>query len=260
LGFTGQLPTASITVCVPVGTNHIHLLPRLLRNLDKSDHRPDQVLIAPSAATNSSAEARSHSLSVRTLEVESGATASRNRNRAWDQADTDYVTFCDVDDWYAPWRLRFLLEAMDKYSAHVAYHSYKYLSSPWFLRSPKRFPLVAEPDVLQRLNYGSTIHPEQTHLGGNNPVFPSLSGSSRAHLGHVTVRRTSDVRFPSIPYGEDGWFASEALRRNLRVIYLGAPLSIYDPLSFRNLRLAATSRGKHWMRRSVERLTRTTTA
>lgn len=252
----GRVSTSSITVCVPVGPNHLHLLPRLLRNLSESHRRPDQVLIAPSAATNPSAEQVSHGLSVRTLEVESGATASKNRNRSWDQADTEYVTFCDVDDWYAPWRLSLLVEAMGAHSANLAYHSYKYLSPSWLVRRPKGNPLVAGPDVLAMLNSDISSDMARTHLGGNNPVFPILAGSSRAHLGHVTVTRDLGVRFPNIPHGEDGWFAAEALRQGHKVIYLAPQLSIYDPLSVRNLRLAATSRCKHWLRRSGERLTR----
>ena len=239
------MSSASITVCVPVGPNHVHLIPRLLKILAASERRPDQVLIAPSAPMPATRVTESGGLSVRTLKVEEGATASANRNRGWDESDTAYVTFRDVDDWYAPWRISMLLDGMYAHSAHVAYHSYRYLAPPWLVRRPKGAVRAAGPEVLASLNLGIASSLERTAQGGNNPRFPRVSGSSKAHLGHVTVSRDLDIRFHGIAHGEDGWFAVEALRRRLRLVYLAAPLSIYDPLSARNLRLAAESRARH---------------
>lgn len=251
-----SLAGPSITVCVPVGPNHIDLVPRLLQNLSLSVPLPDRVLVAPSAPIDRPWNSDSCGLSVDTLDVEPGASAGRNRNRAWDLADTDFVTFCDVDDWYAPWRIRYLLEAMETHKAEMAYHSYKYLWPPLFIRAPRGKPLVAGPELLGNLNRNIKIDLEQTNSGGNNPKFPTLSGESRASLGHVTVLRDLNLRFPSIAHGEDGWLASEALRTNRRVIYVANVLSIYDPLSVKNLRMAATSRVKHHLRRTGTKLWR----
>ena len=109
--------------------------------------------------------------------------------------------------------------------------------------------MVAAPAVLWALNKDKRNSLTRTQFGGNNPHFPSMSGSSHAHLGHVTVRRDLGVRFPDMTHGEDGWFAAEALHARLRVIYVAADLSIYEPLSPRNLLLAMTSRAKHVLKR-----------
>lgn len=242
----------SITVVTPVGPNHLTFVPRHLRNIYSHSVARVEVVLAPSAPIPESDRLLQTYPNLRILEPQVSASAAFNRNRGWDVATTDFVAFCDVDDYYFPWRLEIMEFALVTYQADVGYHGYLHLRNPRFIAAqvPKS-PTVVPPETIAALNDWRIPNLEDTVRGRNNLRFPG-SGVA-AHFAHVVVRRTVRDRFPLIQHGEDGVFGLQCMLSGHRIILVNAVLSIYDPLSPSTLVKFAQGRARHhavsWIRR-----------
>lgn len=251
LGSTLEFMRGSITVVTPVGPNHLSFVPRHLRNIYSNCVAHVEVVLAPSAPIPGADRLLKTYPNLRILEPLVSATAALNRNRGWDVATTDFVAFCDVDDYYLPWRLEVMESALITHGADVGYHGYLHLRSPRFMATKgPRSPAVISPESIAAVNEGRVASLDDTARGRNNLHFPG--NVVDAHLAHVVVRRTVRNRFPLIRHGEDGVFGLQCLRSGHRILLVNAVLSIYDPLTVGTLARFAQGRARHhastWIR------------
>lgn len=93
----------SVAVCLTTIPSRTKMLARALMSVAAQTRRPDQVIVETD---------------------HDGAGAAATRNRAWQQAETDWVAFLDDDDEFYPQHLERLLTHQRASGADVVY--------PWF--------------------------------------------------------------------------------------------------------------------------------
>lgn len=241
----------SISIVVPIIPRHHKYAESLVRNLLKSSTPPFEIIFAASSQ-NAASEMQlqklveRYPLSVRILSSRSNFTAGENRNRGWDLASGDFVSFCDADDLYSKYRLEIISRVISNFSPDLILHNYTFQSPKFFINKyPKQIDLVhtnelymatfgIERNIKDNI-VGSIDHKYDTSGVSNINLPAGLRGRPRVHHGHVTIRSSVDVRFPDIPYAEDGIFCRIALSSGLEAVWLSAKLSNYERFNISNL-------------------------
>lgn len=245
-------PTFSIVVPI-IPKHHKHAL-RLVRNLLNGTIKPLEIIFAGSSQTKESEEeltcvSQLYPGLIRLHLSEEKYTAGLNRNRGWDIALGDFVSFCDADDLYSHTRLEILREEIIKNDPDLLLHDYLY-QRPLFLinRKPRNYLSIHEgmlfdstfPDGERDRNSEFGVS------GESNILVPKFDRKKhRIQHGHATVRNSVPVRYSDFPYAEDGIFCRDVLFASHRVSYISAKLSIYESFNtvhlFRNSALRVTA-------------------
>ena len=229
---------------MPIIPRHHKYAKSLVRNLLNSSVQPVEIIFAASSQTPSSEIELLNlkELSPSNIQVISSGekyTAGENRNRGWEIAVGDYVSFCDADDLYSRYRIEILTNIALKHSPDLIVHDYRF-QSPAFLCNvlPKNLFTVHTADIFKSTfgDLGREFNREFNPCGGSNLILPSeLKGNPRVSHGHSTVRKAVSNRFTNLPYAEDGIFCRDVLADGNSVIWISAKLSNYERFSLSNI-------------------------
>ncbi len=163
-------------------------------------------------------------------------TAGENRNAAVAFATSDYVVMCDADDDYSPYRLRMLVDCIEKTKPDLLLHHY-FLSteSESYSYMPPQLLKYVETDGLFNATFPEGVR-NRSHEGSvpgdTNVHLPiELSSSLRIHHGHVAIRRSvsKKIVYGSFSSGEDGQYCRDILSAGYIVTFIPHALSRYRP-------------------------------
>jgi glycosyltransferase involved in cell wall biosynthesis len=238
------MPKHTFSVVIPLVPAHIKYLENLIQSLASAQLPPDQIIIAASSITYSSNEFLHQLVSkfkiyTKITSSESHFTAGINRNRGWDLAETDYVSFCDADDTYSWDRISILEEIASVHSADLILHNYTYLKPRQLLDLlPRTNEFITSEDLYKATfsNGHRDISLETGVLGDTNIVLPKFSKSHwRIHHGHASVKRNLNFRYGAKIRGEDGEFCRDILFSKKNVVYTPNRLSNYHRPTIQNI-------------------------
>jgi len=234
----------SFSIVVPIVPKHHRHALRLVQNLMSGAIKPLEIIFAGSSQTeNSKQELVSLSqlypdLIRLHLSIEK-YTAGQNRNRGWDIARGDYISFCDADDLYSPSRLEVLKEEINETNADLLLHDYLYQTPFLFIKKEPGNYRGFDTEMLFESTFPNGKRDRVLEFGvsgESNILFPSLDKKKhRIQHGHATVRNSVPLRYSDFPYAEDGIFCRDVLFARYRVRYISAKLSIYETFNLRNL-------------------------
>jgi len=173
-------------------------------------------------------------------------TAGQNRNRGWDIARGEYVSFCDADDFYSPKRLEIICNEINRSGAELIIHDYLYQSPRTLLKFTHGKYSVFESEELFQSTFPNGKRNRETEFGSNgesNITIPSRKRFHfRAHHGHATVKTSVKIRYSDFPFAEDGIFCRDLLYKGYKISYVSAKLSIYETISVRGVMRNSTLR------------------
>ncbi len=242
-------PTFSIVV--PIIPKHHRYAKRLVKNLMSGSVKPLEIIFAGSSQSETSAEElesvqKLYPEIVRIHLTPDRCTAGQNRNRGWNIARGEYVSFCDADDLYSPNRLEILRNEIHRTRADLIIHDYLYQLPLFSLKLLRRMYRVIESDHLFRSTFpeGRRNRVEEFGTAGESNILmpPEFASSFRVQHGHATVKSSVKVRYSDFPYAEDGIFCRDVLFSSYKVIYLSAKLSIYESLGIKRVIANSCSR------------------
>jgi len=107
-------PTASVTVIVPA-YNAAPFLRVTLDALQAQTQTPEKIIVIDDGSTDDTA-AIANKMGVEVIHQDQKGPGAA-RNRGLEVADTDFVAFCDADDWYVPDKLERAIDMLDKLGA-----------------------------------------------------------------------------------------------------------------------------------------------
>jgi hypothetical protein len=238
-----ELCSPRITVCLPCdGADEAdtRVIPRVLDSIAEQTCLPGKVILAASGISEQqSAEllaglmAYKERFPLQILAKKERLHAGLNRNRCALAADTEVVSFFDVDDIMHPRRLEFLSFAFGNYHPKAVVHAYE--ESPKSM-CDKRAPAFRSRDLGTSLQIfdGIGIYDKsmsQDAERNNFLVTPNSRGVN--HAGHISVLRSlfSEVQQTDMARGQDSRFARDILkhwgRHEDTMECLNAPLSLY---------------------------------
>lgn len=209
----------SIAVCIPCCGKHLHYLRRCLDSIEAQTVKPTKVVVSCSSTILPDLRYDGYSFPVKVLMTPVPKNAAENRNRTIEYADTDYVTFIDVDDTMHPERIEFILQAFSN-RADIVLHALKHGQ----LENTPINPFIFY-DALVPSPTGCAM------VRGSRPWLESIS----IHHAQVSVRREilNQVRFPEeVEYivKTDSIFCGTVLSLpNIRSAYILNPLTSYIP-------------------------------
>lgn len=105
---------APVTVVVPA-FNAAGFLGVTLAALQSQTTTPEQIIVVDDGSTDETA-AVAKQMGVRLIQQDHQGPGAA-RNRGIEVADTEFVAFCDADDWYVPDKLEHALETLEKLGA-----------------------------------------------------------------------------------------------------------------------------------------------
>lgn len=183
---------------------------------------------------------------VRTHLTAEKCTAGQNRNRGWEIARGEYISFCDADDLYSPKRLEVLQSEIHRSGADLIIHDYLYQLPLFFLGLMGNEYRIVETKQLfdATFPYGRRNKELEFGSAGESNILmpPEFANRYRVQHGHATVKSSVKVRYSDYPYAEDGIFCRDVLFSSYQVIYLSAKLSIYESLGVKRVITNAISR------------------
>jgi hypothetical protein len=232
-----------ITVCLPCDGTEVKdsiLIPRILQSIAGQSCLPEKVILAISGISpDDSAELREELPDYKDLfafEINDTAEshhAGVNRNRCVAAADTEVVSFFDVDDIMHPRRLELLSIAFGNYHPKAVVHAYE--ESPKLVceSAVKNFTSMQFGDTFQIFDglgiYDLSLTPDAE--AKNSLRTPNNHGLN--HAGHISVLRSvfSEVQQTDLPRGQDAKFARDILKHFGRhedtMVCLDVPLTLY---------------------------------
>jgi hypothetical protein len=232
-----------ITVCLPCDGTDISdtsLIPRVLQSIAEQSCLPSRVILAVSGVNDQQAAELleglpdyNESFPVQTLATEKRQNAGLNRNRCARAADTEVVSFFDVDDIMHPRRLEMLSFAFGNYHPKAVVHAYE--ETPKYMcntRAPP-FKSLKFGNTFQIFDgigiYDLSMTPDADRK--NSLRTPNAQGLN--HAGHISVLRSvfSEVQQSNLARGQDAKFARDILRHFGRkedtMACLNVPLTLY---------------------------------
>jgi hypothetical protein len=124
----GALPT--VAVCIPSTPPRAELLDRALGSVLEQTRPADQLIVKMDAT---------------------GEGAGPTRNKAWQEATTDYVAFLDDDDEFLPNHLEVCMRTIRRANADLVYSWFELVG--WPEATPQR------PDAMATTHDGRLVHP-----------------------------------------------------------------------------------------------------
>jgi len=230
------------SLVVPLIPAHDEKLLRLFENLSQAPNFFSEIIIARSETKNDTILRIKEN--IEELQRNTGITcpvilapskdrclAGENRNRGWQLASSEWVSFLDADDLYLPEKFSFQREVIEHFSdVNLILHDFYFESE----LDGKALPRANHLE-LTKLFHNSEIFFET--FGANTSSLASLAGNTNiripggfnVHHGHVTVRSDiySSVKFQNTPRVEDGIFCQDLLKSLGGVVYIPAKLSVY---------------------------------
>jgi glycosyltransferase involved in cell wall biosynthesis len=238
------MPKQTFSVVIPLVPAHIKYLDNLIQSLANAELPPEQIIIAASSQTHSSnlflrELVSKFKISTKITSSEFHFTAGINRNRGWELAETDYVTFCDADDTYARDRISILEGIASAHNADLILHNYTYLKPPQLLDVLPRTNEFITSEELYKATFSNgqrDVSLETGVSGDTNVILPKFSkGHWRIHHGHASVKSNLYFRYGTKIRGEDGEFCRDILFAKKNVVYTPNKLSNYHRPTFQNI-------------------------
>jgi glycosyltransferase involved in cell wall biosynthesis len=239
---------STFSAVIPIIPSHHKYVKRLLKELDKSEVKFKEILLAASSQTAESLasleEIVRQSPSCEKVQIIPSAMkrlAGMNRNVGIELAKSEYICFLDADDAYHPKRLWALQQVINEYDPDVIYHDYFRFVPFWIMKLNQvgRRNKVVSTKTLAEKTFGVNGRDKSKESGKNgdtNLVLPShLTRWHRIQHGHATIKNEIQIRFTDMETGEDGDFARTCLEMGLKVIYLPKRLSNYDRPTVKNV-------------------------
>lgn len=209
----------SVTVCIPSCGKHLHHLRKCLDSIEAQTVKPAKVIVSCSSTIFSSLRYDSYSFPVVMLMTTEPKNAGENRNRAVDQADTEFITMIDVDDTMHHERIEFILQAFSK-PCDIVLHAFTWGPVSTGCLNPFIFY-----DGLETAPTGCTM------VKGSRPVLETIP----IQHAHVSFRRSifNRVRFPEEVehlLRADSIFCGRVLNLpDVHSAYIANPLTSYIP-------------------------------
>lgn len=234
----------TFSIVVPIIPSHNIYLHRLIANLEGGSLIPKCIIIAASSQTKKSIQeirklSKIYNLPFQFTFSEDNLPPGQNRNRGWELADTDYVTFCDADDIYAYDRISILRDiAMDQ-NADLILHNYTRLKPATYLNSLPRTSYLVSSDALYKSTFPLNVRNRKLEIGiaGDTNILLPIDAKNnwKIHHGHATVKRALNLRYGQKFRGEDGEFCRDVLFAKKHIVYTPNKLSNYDRPTMQNL-------------------------
>ena len=241
------------SIVIPTVPRHHRYIPKLITFLDSNWNEMEEIIIISSSTDAKSEKKLRSSLdslnlitSLRLVFNPKKQSAGDNRNTGWNISISDFIMFLDADDWYSKKRDLILSNVIRQKNADLILHSYWKFKPKFFLNFDSFFNRQdwIETQKLKESTWNGKLRTPDFEFGINgdtNVIAIDKKGKSLpVQHGHLTIRRSLDIRFPS-RYGEDGLLIRDALERDLKVIFIPNKLSIYNQITF------------HFMLRSIYR-------
>jgi glycosyltransferase involved in cell wall biosynthesis len=235
-------PTFSIVV--PIIPRHHRYAKRLVKNLMGGSVKPVEIIFAGSSQSEISAQVLEAVQElfpdiVRLHLTEDKCTAGQNRNRGWEIARGEYISFCDADDLYSLKRLETLQNEIIRTDADLIIHDYFFQLPSFTLNLMGRKYQVIEGSELFESTFPEGRRNRVMEFGtaGESNILmpPEFASIFRIQHGHATVKSSVKVRYSDYPYAEDGIFCRDILYEGHNVVYVSAKLSIYETFSLRGI-------------------------
>ena len=234
----------SFSIVVPIIPKHHRYALRLVNNLMSGSVKPLEIIFAGSSQTDVSAQELNslYQLYPNLVKLHLSKdvfTAGQNRNRGWEIAQGDYISFCDADDLYSPYRLEILRNEIIRSDSDLLIHNFRFQMPLLFISFRRKNLHVIDSGTLYESTFPNGKRNRDAEFGvagESNIVLPQgRLGRNRIQHGHATVRASVSIRYSDFPYAEDGIFCRDVLFSSYRVTYISAKLSIYESLSLGKL-------------------------
>lgn len=140
---------AKVTVIIPC-YNAEEYIEKCLGELNKQEYKDFEVICVDDASSDNTVKVIDNfknkaSFNIRIIKNESNMGPAASRNRGVRMANTNYITFCDSDDWYRKDYLSSMVEAMTKHDADIVFCGYTVINE--YGAEIKR-PLLSEKEVM----------------------------------------------------------------------------------------------------------------
>lgn len=140
---------AKVTVIIPC-YNAEKYIEKCLGELNKQEYKDFEVICVDDASSDNTVKVIDNfknkaSFNIRIIKNESNMGPAASRNRGVRMANTNYITFCDSDDWYRKDYLSSMVEAMTKHDADIVFCGYTVINE--YDAEIKR-PLLSEKEVM----------------------------------------------------------------------------------------------------------------
>jgi glycosyltransferase involved in cell wall biosynthesis len=137
------MASLTISIVVPIVPRHNIYLNKLITNIENGKIVPECLIIVASSQTKKSKQEirqvlKRYSSPYKLIFSNDQFPPGQNRNKGWEIADTDYVTFCDADDTYARDRISILKNIAKCKNADLILHNYSRLKPLIYLNNLQR--------------------------------------------------------------------------------------------------------------------------
>jgi hypothetical protein len=220
------MSSISFSIVIPCYPPHFCHLQSLLQNINEfvieDSYEIKEIIIAASSTHNLSLDTSCSKIPIKILTTHEFCNASRNRNRAWNHVEGNYIMFMDADDVYHPDKCKVSEEVIldlqkeQDFEVKCLVHSYHYKTAPndWNLAIEK-FKTVTNNTIQLITNVHET---SCINAGDDMPI---------AH-GITCVKKTVSSRFnESLFSGEDGRFCQSIVYNEGGMVAINAKLMIY---------------------------------
>lgn len=219
------MTSISFSIVIPCYPPHFGHLQSLLQNINEfvveDTYEIKEIIIAASSTHSLSVDTSSSKIPVKILTTPEHCNAARNRNRAWNHVEGNYIMFMDADDVYHPEKCKITAEIISKlkkeqeYEVNCLVHYYHYRLAPseWYHENIKDYQLYINDQIKNE------TFPSQTTC-----IIPRLPV---AH-GITCVKKTVKSRFiESLYEGEDGRFCQSIVFNEGGMVATSAILMLY---------------------------------
>lgn len=122
-----QIP--SVTIIIPC-YNASSYIEKCLYELNKQEYKDFEVICVDDSSSDNTIEVienfkNNASYSIRIIKNESNMGPAFSRNKGILMAESEYIAFCDSDDWYDSGFLKLMIDAVEKNDANLAFCGYK---------------------------------------------------------------------------------------------------------------------------------------
>jgi hypothetical protein len=223
------LNESKFTIVIPLIPQHDFEIKRILRTLVSEQDLIKQVIICRSETRDlgkaakkkyvKAAKSVGFQKDILVDSVRSVARDGTNRNRGWNNADSEFVAFLDADDLYSKNRLSVILETFRTTEADAVVHNYKSSGG-------------SSPDFVTPSAYESES--SKVFLGTKDDSSDFLADKSgnalKVHFAHISVRNEirSSLMFTDRFPGADWEFATSLVALGYEMRYIDAELSAWN--------------------------------